>query len=191
MLTQFFLNINWVDVALAVLLVRTIFLSVQTGFVAEAFRFFGTLLAVFICLHYYHGIAEAIDGKIHLSPNILQLIVFVLLWIIIIVAIKFLKDGALMLFKVETTHKGFDQYGAGFLGVGRGLLICSLTIFVILLIHNPRLSRMTFKSYSYQITGMAAPRAYGFMYNQIIGKIFSGERYNKAIEEVIYPEHKK
>jgi uncharacterized membrane protein required for colicin V production len=184
MLTQFFLSINWVDVALAVAFARIVFVSVKTGFIAELCRVLGTIIAVFVTLHWYSWVATAIGKKISLSPHILQLITFILLWAIILLIMRFVRIGLMMLFKVETTHKGFDQYAAGVLSVGRGLLVCSLIIYAIFLTHHKALTGMAHKSWSNQIVGRAAVKTYGFLHNHVIGKIFPASQYNNAIEEI-------
>ena len=67
MLTQFFNRINWVDVILAILFVRIIFISVKNGVIAEIFKFLAVLSALFISLHYYAYLAEFMAKKNTLS----------------------------------------------------------------------------------------------------------------------------
>ena len=100
------------------------------------------------------------------------------------------REGILLLFKVETTHQGFDKYAAGIVAVGRGILVCSLTIFLILLTHNGPVSRMTLRSYSYKISGRAAVGIYSFLYNNLVDKLFTGQHYNAAAAKVLHPERK-
>ena len=101
---------------------------------------------------------------------------------------KFFREGILFLFKVETNHKGFDKYAAGVVAVGRGILVCSLTIFLILLTHNGPVTRMTLHSYSYKIAGRAAVGTYSFLYNNLVDKLFAGEHYNAAAPKVLRPD---
>ncbi len=124
MLTQFVKSINWVDVALLALFVRVIFISVKSGFVTEVFKILATVAAVFVSLHYFSLLAALAAKSVHVSIEILEFVFFLSLWGGVMLIMKFVRDGLLMLFKVQTTNQGVDQYGAGILAVGRGLLIC-------------------------------------------------------------------
>src|SRR4051812_18706090 len=120
MLTHFFKSINWVDIGLLFLLVRIIFIGVKNGFITEFFKFLGVLTAVFVSLHYYSGLSAWLAQKTGFSGAFWEMVTLLALWFILMTAFKFLRDGILMLFKMETTHQGFDKYAGGVLAVGRG-----------------------------------------------------------------------
>ena len=185
MLTQFFKSINWVDVALVALFVRVIFISVRTGFVAEAFKFLGVLSALFVSLHYYAAFAVFAARKTTLPLNSWQFLIFVILWIAVVLVFKFVRDGVLFLFKVETSHQGFDKYGAGVLGVGRAIFLVSLTLFALLLMKYPLIERQAQSSWGYKVAAKAAPNTYSFLYHHLIGKLFEGEKLNADVFAVV------
>ncbi len=109
------------------------------------------------------------------------------LWIAVCVAFKFIREGILILFKIETNHQGFDKYAAGILACGRGILVCSLTIFLILLMNNGPVTRMTVHSYGYKISGRAAVGTYSFLFNNLVDKLWAGQHYNAAVAQVLHP----
>jgi uncharacterized membrane protein required for colicin V production len=185
MLTQFFQSINWVDVSLALVLVWVIFNSVKTGFVAEFFRFLGIISALFVSLHYYSYLASLAAEKTSLSEPQWQFIIFVALWAAMVLVFKFLKDGILLLFKVETTHKGFDKYAAGLLGAGRAIFVCSLVIFALLLMRHPVAQRQVTTAWGYKAAAKAAPNTYKFLYQNLIGKLSEGEHFNADVFTVV------
>lgn len=185
MLTQFFRSINWVDVALAVLFVRTVFVSVKSGFVAESFRFFGTLTALFVSLHWYSFLAQFLVKKTKMSAGSLDLIVFITLWLVIVLIFMLLYRGVLLLFKIEANHQVIDRYAAGFMGATRGVFLTSLTIFALLLCRQPFVQNQTFKSFGYALTAKAAPNTYYLGYHALIGKIFAGQQFNEEVFAVI------
>jgi uncharacterized membrane protein required for colicin V production len=187
MITHLVKSINWIDVAFVLLFIRMIFVGVKNGFISEFFKFLGVVAAVFVSLHYYSVLAAWVAVKTHFSWEYWDLIVFAGLWFVVGFFFKFLRDGILILFKVETNHQGFDKYAAGVVAVGRGILVCSLTIFLILLAHNGPLTRMVLRSYSYKIAGHAAVSTYSFLYNNVVDKLFAGEHYNAAAAQVLYP----
>jgi len=188
MLTHLFKSINWIDVALGLLFIRIIFVGVQHGFISEFFKSLGVVVAVFVSLHYYSFLAAWWPAKTHFSWNYWDLLMFAGLWCAVAFFFKFVRNGILYLFKVETNHQGFDKYAAGIVAVGRGILLCSLTIFLVILTHNGPLIRMTLHSYSYKIAGRAAVGTYSFLYNHLVGKLCAGEHYNSAASKVLHPQ---
>jgi len=157
-----------------------IFVGVKNGFISEFFKFLGVVAAVFVSLHFYSFLAAWVAAKTNLSWDYWGLVICTGLWFAVLLLFKFVREGILFLFKVETNHQGFDKYAAGILAVGRGILVCSLTIFLILLTHNGPVTRMTLHSYSYKIAGRAAVITYSFLYNNLVDKLFAGEHYNAA-----------
>ena len=76
MLTHLIKSINWIDVGLAVLLIRMIFVGVKNGFVSEFFKFLGVVVAVFVSLHYYSFLAAWVAEKTNLSCDYWDLVMF-------------------------------------------------------------------------------------------------------------------
>lgn len=187
MLTHLVKSINWIDAVLLLLFIRMIFVGVKNGFISEFSKSLGVVVAVFTSLHYYSFIAAWLAKKTNITWEYWDLVVFAGLWLIVAFFFKLVRDGLLFLFKVETTHQGFDKYAAGIVAVGRGILVCSLTIFLILLTLNGPLTRMTFRSYSYKIAGRAALNTYSFLYKNLIDKLIAGEHYNAAAAQVLHP----
>ena len=185
MITHLIKSINWIDAALVVLFIRIIFIGVKNGFVSELFKSIGVVVAVFISLHYYSFLAAWVALKTHFSWAWWDLAIFLVLWIVVTVFFNFFRDSLLLLFKVETTHQGFDKYAAGVVAVGRGILVCSLTIFAILLMHFGPTSRMAVHSYGYKIAGRAAVGTYSYLYKNLVDKLFSGEHYNVEAPRVL------
>ena len=188
MLTHLIKSINWIDAALVLLFIRMIFVGIKSGFISELFKFLGVVTAAFVSLHYYSFIAAWLALKTRISWDYWDLVMFAGLWFAVFFLFKFAREGILFLFKVETNHEGFDKYGAGVVAVFRGILVCSLTIFLILLTHNGPVTRMTLRSYSYKIAGRTAVSTYSFLYNNLVDKLFAGEHYNAAAAQVLHPK---
>jgi uncharacterized membrane protein required for colicin V production len=187
MIIHFLKSINWIDAALVVLFVRMIFIGVKNGFISEFTKSLGIVVAVFVSLHYYSFLAAWVAKKTNMTWEYWDLVLFAALWLVVALFFKLVKDSLLYLFKVETTHQGFDKYAAGVVAVGRGILVCSMTMFLILLAHHAPLSRMTLRSYSYKIAGHAAVSTYSFLFNHLISKFCVGEHYNAAVVQVVHP----
>ena len=185
MLTHLVKSINWVDVAFIALLVRMIFVGIQNGFISEFFKSIGITFAVFVSLHYYSVIAAQVIQKTHLNWPYWDLVIVVGLCLSVLGIFKLLRVGILILFKVESNHEGFDKYSAGIVSIARGFLVCSLTIFMILLMHSGFLTRMTMRSYSYKLVGHTAVSTYSYLYNNLVGKLFAIGPYNSNAAQVL------
>lgn len=188
MITHLIKSINWVDVGLALLFLRVIFIGVRNGFVSEFFKSLGAVTAVYVSLHYYAFVAAWAAHKTNFACAYWNLAVFIVLWFAVTFFFKIFRDGILILFKVEANHQGFDKYAAGILAVGRGLLVVSLAIFMILLIQNAALTKVTMNSYSYKIASRAAVDVYRFLYNNLVDKLLTGQHYNAQVSQVLHPE---
>ncbi|MBI3315276.1 MAG: CvpA family protein [Candidatus Omnitrophica bacterium] len=190
MLTQFFRSINWVDVVLLVLFVRTVFISVKTGLIAEVFRLLGLVTALFVGLHHYAFAAEFLAKKTFLPLADLRFLVFTILVCAVILVFKFARDGILLLFKVKTNHQGFDKYGAGVLGAVRGWLLCSTVLFAVFLVSHPLVHAQAFSSWGHKVAARAAPDTYSFLFHQVIGKLFEGQKFNADVFTVVSGQSK-
>ncbi len=178
-------SINWVDVAMLVLLIRIVFIGVQTGFVTELFKILGVLGAVFVGLHYYASMAAVMARKTGWSLESWEFVIFVLLCSVAILVVKFLRDWFLIFFKFETTHAGFNQWGAGLICVVRALFLASLIMYGLLLTRIEYLQRQTLTSVSQKLALKAAPHTYSFIFNHVFGKIFTRQRFNEDVFNVI------
>lgn len=178
-------SINWVDVVMLVLLIRIIFIGVKTGFITEGFKLFGIFCAVFVGLHYYTPLAAVLAKKTGLSIEGVECALFVLLISLVVIAVKYLRDGFFMIFKLETTHEGVNQWGAGVFAIIRALFLSSLIMFALLLTRIEWLHKETVTSISSKLALKVAPNTYGFLYHEFIGKIFAGERFNKEVSNTI------
>ena len=185
MLTHFIKSINWVDVALVVLLVRVIFIGVKNGFIAEVCKFLGVFVALFVSLHYYSVLAAKIHGAVHGSLAVWEFVSFILLVITGYGLFWAIRLGLSLLFKAETQHEGFDKYAAGLLSIGRGFLTASLVVFGLLLTAHPWISHQTFHSVAFRLIGKTASHTYSLVFHQVVDKLFAGQHFNDTVYQVV------
>ena len=184
-LIAFLKSINWVDVALAALFIRVIFISVRNGFVTEFFKFLGVICGLFISLHYYAVTAAWAAEKTTLPLISWRFLIFVALWAVVVLVFKFIGDGFMILFKVQANHEGIDKYAAGFLGAGRAIFLASLSIFALLLMPHTYIRHEAGRSWGYKIAAKAAPNTYAFLHRRMIGKVFEREKFNDDVFAVV------
>ena len=163
---------------------RVIFIGIKKGFVNELFKLGSTVLFVFILLHYYSSLADLVPNRWTISRNSLEFIVFFLLWGALAFVFRFIRDGILLLFSVETNKK-FDQWGGGVLAIGRGLIVCSLTLFMLLLSRSDYIHKLAKTSLTRKGLLPISVKLYSGMYNGVIHKLFSEEEINDEPFEVV------
>ena len=183
--THILRSINWVDVAMLVLLIRIVFIGVKTGFVTEGFKLFGVFCSVFIGLHYYLPLAALLAKKTGLSVELLECAFFILLVCLVVIAVKYMRDGFLMIFKFETTHAGVNQWGSGVFSIIRALFLASLIMFGALLTRMEWLQKETMTSISSKLALKVAPNTYSFIFNNFVGKIFTREKFNQEVVNTV------
>ena len=109
MITHLIKSINWIDAALVFLFIRIVFVGVKNGFISEFFKSLGVVVAVFISFHYYSFLSAWVAKKTNISWGYWDLVVFAGLWLFVSFFFKLVREGILILFKMETTHQGFDK----------------------------------------------------------------------------------
>jgi len=183
-------QLNWVDILLLGICARVIFIGVNRGIVVELIKGIGTLFTVFITIHYYSGISAFLQGKASLLAELADFVSFGFLWLIMALVFKFVRDGFLILLKIET-HSFLDRWGSLFISVGRALLLCSLSVLFLRLSGIEYLKSNTEKSFSGVRIAKLAPKVYESSYNGFISKFFPSEELNKAIFKVSFSERYK
>jgi len=188
-MSSFISNINWLDIFVLTLLLRTSYIGLRRGFVAEFFKGLGVFLGLVISLHYYYRVSCFICKYTHMSPDFAEFLACLSLSLLIILAFKFIRDAILFLFKIEP--KSFlDKSGGIILGLLRAILIISLILF------NLNLARINYfkKSIAESLTGSrlikVGPNIYEWSFENFIRLFFPGEELNKAVFESLAEEEK-
>ena len=183
--THILAKINWLDVAMLGLLIRIVFIGVKTGFVTELFKLLGVICGLFAGLHYYMVLAIWVGQKTGCPIENQKLAFFVLMVSVVMIAVTLFRNGFLMVFKFETANEGVNQWGSGVLSVIRALFLASLIMFGLLLTHVEWVQKQIFTSISHNLALKAGPNTYSFLYHNLVGKLFSKERFNAEVFNVI------
>jgi uncharacterized membrane protein required for colicin V production len=179
MLMDFLKSLNWVDILMAVVFARSIFIGIKSGFIVEFFKFFGVLFSTVITLHYYSILADLLAPHARVfEPTALRMLVFLGLWLTITALFKFIRDGLLLLFTIQP-HPYIEKFVGAGLAAMRGLLVCSLVFFVLLVSQNTAVLKLSEKSISKNFVSHLAPHIYASCYWGVILKFFPMEPMNK------------
>jgi membrane protein required for colicin V production len=121
---------NWIDIALAVLLIVSVVSGLKLGFVRTAIGLLSSILALVFGLHYYRAVA------VSLRPHIQQPLVADLAgFLIVFVGITILGEvvtGILARFVRSTDLVWLDRALGGAFGVVRGFLFGAIAIWLLM-----------------------------------------------------------
>jgi membrane protein required for colicin V production len=132
---------NWLDLICLVILVLFVIRGAIKGLFKEAFGLIGIFLGLIIAINRYEMLGEFIGGEFeNIPPKIANLVAFALIFVS--VALIFGLAG-IILHKMAkfSLVRGVDRTGGFLLGVGEGILICS--VILILLSISPLSEKMS------------------------------------------------
>ena len=177
MSADFLKNFNWIDILLAVIFARIIFIGFKRGVVVEFFKLFAAAFAVFINLHYFSSLSRVFQNIVHLPQGFADFISFGLLWIIVTLIFKFIRDGFLILLKIEA-HSTFERWGALIFSLLRAVLIGSLTILFLRVFNIEYFNANLEQSLLSKRLAKISPQLYEKSLNGFISKFFPTEELN-------------
>ena len=169
---------------MVIIMARIVYIGIKTGFIIEFFKLAGILLAVFLLLHYYSSLAVIVPDRVPISKAGAQIFFFVLLWSAITFVFRLIREGVLLLFSVEANKK-IDQWGGGILAVVRGLVICSLTLFLLLLAKSHYIEKLVKTSIAQRCVLNISVGIYTAVHNGFVSKFFPDEKINEEALAVV------
>ncbi len=176
-ITEFLKSFNWIDILLAVIALRIIFIGFKRGVVVEFFKLLGTVFAVFITLHYYSSLSRVFQNFLRLPSGFADFLCFAILWIVVVIVFKLIRDGFLILLKIEA-HSIFERWGSLFFSVVRVLLVGSLTVLFLRVVNLEYFNAHLQESLFSQKLAQIAPQVYEKSFNGFISKFFPTEELN-------------
>lgn len=134
MLLEVVKQFNWVDIFVIILLFRTIYIAIKNGIFITLFKLLGTLLATYLSLHCYTGVADFFEARVPTPPivplEIWDFLAFFGLSVSGYLAFVILRETFFRFVKTEAVSI-LNKWGAGILGIARGLILVSLVIFLL------------------------------------------------------------
>ncbi len=175
---------NWIDILMVCIVVRIIFIGLKRGFATESFKLFGCVFAIFVSIHYYYGIAQLLHKKVFLPERIAEVIVFVCLLFIVVFVFKLLREGALLLFKIEP-HPAVERWGGLIVAALRSLVVCSIFLLLFSITRVEYLKTNSKKSITGKYLMDLSPKIYRYSFNNVFKKVFPKEKYNKRVFKLV------
>ncbi|MDP2913169.1 MAG: CvpA family protein [Candidatus Omnitrophota bacterium] len=133
-------KINWVDVLVIIIILRTSYVAFQEGLSHEIFPLLSAIFTVSIALHYYNRIAFYIyQNSIQVPVALLDLIIFISLIVLLGFIFKFTKVILDKIIKV-TWHPLIERLGGLIVGALRASITASIVLIIISMMPLPYLS---------------------------------------------------
>lgn len=175
--------INWVDIILAIAVIRIVYIGFKQGFIVELFKTLGVFLAAIVSLHYYIELSDLIAASSFLSTSFADPLCFVLLIIVVVIIFKFAREGFNALFKVEPV-RAVKTWGGFLLGLARALIFPSLLIYGLLISGVDYIAKSARQSFSANSLMGVAPAIYTSSFEKVISKFFPSEQVNGSVLEI-------
>ncbi len=186
MLVNILKQLNWIDFIAVIILFRIGYVARKSGFSAELFKLLGTVLAIYLSLHYYIIFSDYIGSRIgvnNIPLEYLTSLIFIILGFLGYLAFVFLRNVFCRFMKMEAVPN-LNQWGGLVLGLIRGVLLASLIIFILVTSPLVYLKDSVTSSYSGKSLFKIAPGVYSSLWNGIASKFATQDKFNKAILEV-------
>ena len=186
MLIDFIKWFNWVDILLACVCARAIFIGIKTGFIVEFFKSVGILFSIFITLHYYSTLTVVLASQVTIFelPTV-AIFVFLALWFLAVYAFKLIREGLMMVFSVQA-HPNVDRWGGAFLACLRGVVVSSMVFYTLLLTYNPGVIKVAQNSVSRHVVSYLPTGIYSGIFNGFVAKFFGQEKISE--EALLVPK---
>jgi len=127
-------KVNWVDILVVIIMLRTIYISFQNGLSHEIFPLFGAVLKLILALHFYSKLGSALHGSINfISVSVCNMASFLAIVLIIGFAMMFLKGLVDAIIKV-TWHPLIEKIGGMVVGVIKGAISASMVLIFLALV---------------------------------------------------------
>ncbi len=174
-------QIRWIDIFLILILGRIIFIGIKKGFITEAFKLLGLLVSIFVTFHYFGTLAKFVsDRTSFVSDSTAKVFFFLLLLTIVLLVFKLVREGSMVVIKMEA-HPILDKWGGLIVSVVRGLLICSLVLVFFQVWDLEILNKHVKKSLLSSYVNDLSPGFYETCFNGFISKFFPNEKLNLSV----------
>lgn len=165
---------NWLDVILLIVLVVTVILGVIKGLVRQLIGILAVIVGVILAMAYYPYVSQAVKP---LFPNeaLAELLGFLIIFGITLILGWII--GRLFSKAMKGSLKFFNHFFGGGLGFIKGVLICGIIVFALLVfpVKNKALEESELAPYCLKVTQAAVD----------LIPLELKERFNKAYNDII------
>jgi uncharacterized membrane protein required for colicin V production len=173
-LAEIFQNINWVDLLVVILLIRSSYVGLTKGFGWELFRFLGYLSTAIAAVYFYEYASQLLGDYFPVIYSFSNLVSFTGIYAVILFIFKFINLLIEKIIKIET-FSTVEKIGGLFLGFLRGAILISLLLISLVFTPVPYFEKSV-RERSY--TGQVALKAVPFLYDKL-GSLFPALKFSQ------------
>ncbi len=179
-MTEILRNINWVDLLVVIVLIRSSYVGFTKGISWELFRLIGIICALVGAIYFYETSSQLVSDYVPLIYPFANLITFTFLYLLIFFISKVLNGLIGKIIKIEFLS-AFERVGGFFIGVLRGGILLSFLLISLLLTPLPYFEKsIKERSRTGQTVSVIAP----FLYDKI-ASFFPALKFEQKNEALI------
>ena len=125
-------RVNWADVAVLIIILRSVYIGSQRGFFGELFYILGAFLAIIFGMHFYPPLANFINTYLFIQLNIADLMSFLIITLAFYFLFRFFYGLLRKAIKLEI-FPGANRIGGGILGFCKGFIVSVLLFLTMML----------------------------------------------------------
>ena len=173
---------NWIDIFVAILVLRICYVACGSGLPVEIFKTLGTFFALYLSLHYYVIFSDSFQGylPIEVPEKILYFVCFLLLALVSFQVFVFLRMFLHPFMKMDAVPD-VKRWGGFFLGLIRAFLFSSWLLFAFKICPFPYLNSSVPSSFSGARLVNLAPNTYTWIWENITSKFMANEKLNSEV----------
>ena len=178
------LNVNLLDALMLCVIVQVYYIGSKTGLIAETFRLGSVICSTFIAVHYYPSLARFLREALFISERVFEFVAFVLWIIIAFLIFFFIREGWLLLFKVDRKSV-FNKWTGAILSLVTSYFVCGLIFLAFALLNNDFVRQQAAASLSRAVWSKTSGNVYKAWYGAVVRPFFPGEKPNPQVMKLI------
>lgn len=184
---------NFLDILILIIVFRICYIAFEMGLAVEFFKLSGILFTTYISLHYYTTFSDILQRWFFpkgMPLEFLDFLVFIFLASSAYLGFVVLRSIFYRFMRLEALPN-INRFGGLILGIARSFFVIGLMIYILLISSVNYLSNSVKHSYLGSKIAYVSPQTYGWIWNNIISKFSSNEKFNPTVNEVLERLKKK
>jgi len=178
------LNVNLLDALMLCLIVRGYSVGSRTGLIAEALRLGSVVCSTFIVVQFYPLLAQFLWEYLFISDDVYEFAAFVLWMIFSFVIFFFIREGWLLLCRVDR-KSAFNKWTGAILSLVTSYFLCGLIFLAFVLLNNDFVHQQIDTSLSRAVWGRTSADLYKASYQRVVRPLFPGEQPNPRVMKLV------
>lgn len=125
------MDVNWLDVVIALILLCTLYWGWQDGLTGEVFRFLGALVAVVCAFKMTHAVANKVYAMVPIPMVFLRLTSFFVICVLVFALVQTFKLATQKYGERMTLYDRIEKLGGACVGLLKGLLAVSFLVIIL------------------------------------------------------------